>query len=250
VIAEEGCVDAILASLAANPELPEEALAIALSILDTLCNHNKALQTLVSRGTVTLLVNLLETGNQKADVKIGCLKALAKLTKVQKGVDDFIACNGSGPTLDAMNSLSLSPIPNNSELAVALTSGCKLFARLAPKEGAILAQLQAFDGTETCLRIMEKSEDSQLNKICSKLLSNLCGSASIDSVITNLKDSNLNLSIEKQEKMLGLLSSLTLDSSSSTGDPSPLFLHSLVNDLIGWCRYCSLWWCQSFDSKC
>jgi hypothetical protein len=248
VIAEEGCVDAILASLAANPELPEEALAIALSILDTLCNHNKALQTLVSRGTVTLLVNLLETGNQKVDVKIGCLKALAKLTKVQKGVDDFIACNGSGPTLKAMNSLSLSPIPSNSEVAVALTSGCKLFARLSPKEDAIRAQLQACDGTDICLNIMEKSDDAQLNKICSKLLSHLCGSASIDSVITNLKDSNLNLSIEKQEKMLGLLSSLTLDSSSSTGfPPSLLFLSMYLIDVH---RYRPLWWSQSLDPKC
>lgn len=219
VIAEEGCVDAILASLAANPELPEETLAIALSILDTLCNHNKALQTLVSRGTVKLLVNLFQAGNQKSDVKVGCLKALAKLTKVQKGIDDFIECNGVGPTLAAMNSFTSSSIPINSEIAVALTSGCKLFARLGPKEAAIRDQLHACGGTDICLSIMEKAEDPQLNKMCSKLLSHLCGSESIDNVITNLKDSNLNsLSVEKQERMLGLLSSLSLDSSSSSGN--------------------------------
>jgi hypothetical protein len=229
VIAEEGCVDAILASLAANPDLPEETLAIALGIMDTLCDHNKALQTLVSRGTVTLLIHLIQTGNQKNDVKIGCLKALTKLTKSPKGMEDFISANGLVPTLSAMNSLtsSLSSVTSGSsnEIILALTAGCKLFTRLSSKDQTIANQLQVSGGTDTCLNIMEALDDPQLNKMCSKLLSHLCGSQSIDNVITDLKESNLqNLSVEKQEKMLGLLSSLTMDSNSSTGLPLCLSL--------------------------
>jgi hypothetical protein len=241
VIAEEGCVDAILASLAANPDLPEETLAIALGIMDNLCDHNKALQTLVSRGTVTLLINLIQTGNQKSDVKIGCLKALTKLTKITKGMEDFLSSGGVAPTLAAMNSLASNLTPTQSnEIIVALTSGCKLFNRLSTKDSSITQQLQACGGTDICLSIMETLDDPQLNKMCSKLLSHLCGSQSIDSVITDLKDSNIqNLSVEKQERMLGLLSSLTMDSNSSTGFHSfslHLSLLSLSLSAMPWPR--------------
>jgi hypothetical protein len=216
VIAEEGCVDAILASLAANSELPADTLAVALSILDLLCNHTKALQTLVSRGTVKMLVKLFADESQKKDVQVGCLQALTKLTKVPKGVEDFLSCEGVMPTIRAMSTFSREPILENSDEALALTAGCKLLSRLCPKESSVKDVLSAHGGTDLCLTIMENSQDPTLSKSCSKLLSLLCGSDSIDSLIHSLQGGSV-IAADKQERMLGLLSSLTLDSVSSSG---------------------------------
>ena len=216
IIAEEGCVDAILASLAANPDLPDDVLTIALSILDDLCNHNKALQTLVSRDTVSNLVQLLQKGDQKADVQICCVKALTKLTKIQKGLDDYLQINGIGPTIQTMTTLSTKPLQENSGELAALLAGCTMFTRLCTKDPTMLDAVKTGGGIELCLAIMEISKNTQLNKICSKMLSILCGSESIDNVIANLKDMT-TLSVQAQEHMLNLLSSLSMDAASSTG---------------------------------
>jgi len=216
VIAEEGCVEAILASLEANPDISDDVLTVALSILDTLCNHSKALQTLVSRNAVASLISLLNVGSsQKTDVKIGCLKALTKLTKVQKGVDDFVQGGGIGPTIETMKSLVQNPLHAEAPELAALQAGCMLFSRLCSKDKSYIDVIKTAGGMELCLAIIEHCQDAQLCKICSKLLSTLCGSDSIDNVITSLKDQS-SLSMEMQEHMLGLLSSLSMDSSSST----------------------------------
>jgi hypothetical protein len=216
IIAEEGCVDAILASLAANPDLPDDVLTIALSILDDLCNHNKALQILVSRDTVANLIKLLNSKGQKADVQICSVKALTKLTKLQKGLDDFLGENGVAPTIATMSQLASQPIPEDSGELAALLAGCTMFTRLCSKDPSFVDVLKAGGGTELCLAIMEHSMDTQLCKICSKMLSLLCGSDSIDNVINTLRDQS-SLSVQVQEHMLGLLSSLSMDSASSTG---------------------------------
>jgi hypothetical protein len=76
-----GCVEAILASLEANPEFPEHVLGQALSILDRLCDHKKSLHILVERESIRALIALLQRGNQKTEVLVSCLKGMSKLTR-------------------------------------------------------------------------------------------------------------------------------------------------------------------------
>jgi hypothetical protein len=82
-----GCVEAILASLEANPEFPEHVLGQALSILDRLCDHKKSLHILVERESIRSLINLLKKGNQKAEVLVSCLKGMSKLTRGMSLID-------------------------------------------------------------------------------------------------------------------------------------------------------------------
>jgi hypothetical protein len=75
-------VEAILASLEANPEFPEHVLGQALSILDRLCDHKKSLHILVERESIRSLINLLTTADtQKTEVLVSCLKGMSKLTR-------------------------------------------------------------------------------------------------------------------------------------------------------------------------
>lgn len=76
-----GCVEAILASLEANPSFPEHVLAQALRILDRLCDHKKSLLILVRRESIRSLIQLLQGEGQRTEVLGSCLKGMAKLTR-------------------------------------------------------------------------------------------------------------------------------------------------------------------------
>lgn len=105
----------------------------------------------------------------------------------------------------------------------ALFAGITLFIRLlqlAKKDRAspasfkaLAEQVRGAGGLELCLQIMDKCEDELLSKACSKLLSLLFDSSSIEELIRSMNDGSL--SAEMQQHVLRMLASLAVDPASS-----------------------------------
>lgn len=105
----------------------------------------------------------------------------------------------------------------------ALFSGITLFIRLLqhakkdrnPDSFKSLAEdIKSVGGKELCLHIMDRCEDEPLSKACSKLLSLLFDSSSIEQLIQSMTDGSL--SVEMQQHILRMLSSLAVDPASSS----------------------------------
>ena len=78
---------------------------------------------------------------------------------------------------------------------------------------ALVDDVKSAGGLELCLQVMDKCEDELLSKACSKLLSLLFDSSSIEELIKSMNDGSL--SVEMQHHVLNMLGSLAVDPVSS-----------------------------------
>ena len=220
VIAAEGGVEAILATIQTNPQLPQDVLAAALAIVDSLSEHTAAVAILAERNVTTSLKALMDVPMQRTEVMIGCLGALAKLSASTKGLDSLMAQDCLPSVLASITRLSSEKSDLNEAGRDAVQAGVKLLTRVVRRDAAGLEAVKAAGGLDVALGALDVDKtkpNSTLGQSASKLMQYLCGANSVDSLLTTLKQQT-NLSEAAQEHMLGMLSSLSMSSSSSAGN--------------------------------
>lgn len=215
VIAAEGGVEAILHTIQANPQLPQDVLVAALAIVDSLSDHAAAVAILAENNITSSLQALMEVPNQRTEVTIGCLSALGKLSASTKGLESIMECIPS--VLSSLQHLSKLGADLTDEGRAAVLSGVKLLTRVVRRDASSLEAVKSAGGLDVALSVLEADKaqpNSILGQNASKLMQQLCGANSVDSLLTTLKQQT-NLSEAAQEHMLGMLSSLSISSSSS-----------------------------------
>jgi hypothetical protein len=80
VIAEQNAVPYLLESIKANPELPEETLHMAMSLLSNLCSHAKVSAMVLNEDTLESVLGVLES-NQDPLVLTSCISIIDKMSK-------------------------------------------------------------------------------------------------------------------------------------------------------------------------
>lgn len=231
-IAREGGIRAVLASIGSIPTITEDALCEAMAILDTLCNHKRALEILADNDNVGAVIDLVKKKTASSKVKVNCMRALDKLTRLPKGIDSFMCCNGIPELLTLISDYkSRCDAADFDEIDLeTLTIATKILLRLCKANSVVVDQLLAANGAETYVGVLGAltdlppghlqdpesggpldMKDCLFSRLAAKLISSMY-SGRISELVKSLKNSS-----QLNEFTLNLLGSLAMDASSSLG---------------------------------
>lgn len=231
-IAREGGVRAVLASIGAIPTITEDALCEAMAILDKLCNHKRALEILADNENVGAVIDLVRRKSASSKVKVNCMRALDKLTRLPKGVESFIHCNGIPEllTLVADYKIKCASTEFDEVDLETLTTATKILLRLCKHSSTVVDQLMAANGAEVYVGVLGSltdmpagqlqdpesggpldTKDCGFSRLAAKLISNMY-TGRISELVKSLKNSS-----QLNEFTLNLMGSLAMDASSSAG---------------------------------
>jgi hypothetical protein len=214
--------------------LGEEALCEAMAILDTLCNHQTALEILADEENIGAVMELVRKKSASSKVKVNCMHALDKLTRLPTGVAAFMHCNGIPELLtliaDYRGKLESEEF-DETDLET-LTVATKILLRLCKQSKAVIDTIVGAKGAETYvgvlgaltdvpvgrLRDMDSGEaldtkDCLFSRLAAKLISNMY-QGRIGELVKPLQSSAAG---ELNEFTLSLLGSLAMDATSSQG---------------------------------
>lgn len=99
IIGEEGGVDAVLESMAANCELDQEVLLNSLSLIDKMCNHPKSLEKIVTPHMISNVAKIMADNSGDTAVVSLCAKILEKMTRAKAGREGVVAAEADGHSI-------------------------------------------------------------------------------------------------------------------------------------------------------
>jgi len=239
VIAEQNAVPYLLESIKANPELPEEVLHTAMSLLSNLCAHQKVSAMVLNEDTLTSVLGVLSS-NRDPLVLSSCVSIVDKISTL---VASSIAGNNGGkgnvrgsvaslPQIDAkiasldtlLQSSCVAPMLKALESIVGQGDGMdestedfvvnhtRVFSRLAASNPNVQKQVKDAGGIDTYLNITDMFRDSaRVNRVSSKLISKLMGGNATE-LMSTLQDDGL--SPVAKERVLSLVATLSMDAAN------------------------------------
>ena len=235
VIAEQNAVPYLLGSIEANPNLPEEVLHMAMSLLSNLCSHSKVSAIVLREETLQSVLGVLST-NRDPLVLTSCLSIVDKISsRTQMGKDgaaggglrgSIVESGVESAKLQALSSIvSSSCVPSLLKALKSISSAetideasedfiisaTRVLSRLATSPEAV-KQLKETGGIDLYLEVMETFRDSdRIARVSSKLISKMMG-GNVAELMDTLNTGGL--SAVAQERVLSLISSMAMDTGS------------------------------------
>jgi len=237
VIAEQNAVPYLFESIKANPELPEEVLHTAMSLLSNLCAHQKVSAMVLNEDTLTSVLGVLSL-NRDPLVLSSCVSIVDKISSL---VASHFASNKSGnsngnvrgsvaslPQIDAkmaslnelLQSSCVAPMLKALESVIGQSDGMdestedfvvnhtRVLSRLAASNPDVQKQVKDAGGIDTYLHVSDMFRDSdRVNRVSSKLM----GGNATELMSTLQED---GLSTVAKERVLSLVATLSLDAAN------------------------------------
>ena len=209
IIAAEGGVEAMLASIEANPNLAGSATGDALALLDKLCNHHRALEHVASSSSLLQrLQNLMMMPSCDGSTAAAITRSLEKISRTQGGAAKLLSNNVVFTLMGFLNGVTASEFIGEQE-EEAVANAIKIIQRLEREPGGT-SVLRDANATDVVMRAMDMFPDSaRIARLGGKVLSKMTGE-NIEDLLSTLTDSGA-----LQGRALNLLAALATDSTSA-----------------------------------
>jgi hypothetical protein len=97
-IADQGGVDAVLASIDSNKNLPSESIANGLTMIESVMSNPNAAAKVINEELVQRILTILAENNHDPQIALSCLRVLEKVGKTDAGLAMIQRCGGEAAT--------------------------------------------------------------------------------------------------------------------------------------------------------
>ncbi|KAH8069975.1 hypothetical protein JL721_5518 [Aureococcus anophagefferens] len=214
IIGEEGGVDAVLESMAANDGLDQEVLLNSLSLIDKMCNHPKSLEKIVTAHMIGNVAKVMEANAADTQVVSLCAKILEKMTRANAGKEGVRAAEADGnsistPCFAPLASIAATKRCSDEDAASVIDVAKVLIKLIGYDDLGVAASLKSKGALNTLLGVLGVyPDDENMARVVSKLLIVLM-EGGIAELIEQIKAGGL--SADQVERLLQLLSALAMD---------------------------------------
>jgi hypothetical protein len=209
-IADEGGVEAVLASIDANPDLPPESVSMGLGMIEAIMGNAKAFAKICDQNLVDKIMSILNKYMTNPTIALSCMKVLEKVAKTEDGLSMIHQSSGVKNLLASLNAAAEQEI-HGEEDADLVMRATKVLGRVA-RTGDIIREIKAENGVDIYLKVLDSfPDDERIARLGGKFLTRITGD-SIEELIAILKEKGVSAAM--LERTLALLASLAIDGNS------------------------------------
>jgi hypothetical protein len=210
-IADQGGVDAVLASIDSNKNLPSESIANGLTMIESVMSNPNAAAKVINEELVQRILTILAENNHDPQIALSCLRVLEKVGKTDAGLAMIQRCGGVKNLLDLLSRVADNEMHSDEDAEI-ITRATKTLGKMA-KDASVIAELKSLDGIDVYLKVLDSFPDNdKIARLGGKFLTRITGD-SIEELIEILKQKGVSPAL--LERTLALLASLAIDSNSS-----------------------------------
>ncbi|GMI17199.1 hypothetical protein TrLO_g6315 [Triparma laevis f. longispina] len=210
-IADQGGVDAVLASIDSNKNLPSESIANGLTMIESVMSNPAAAAKVINEELVQRILTILAENNGDPQIALSCLRVLEKVGKTDAGLAMIQRCGGVKNLLDLLSRVADNEMHSNEDAEI-VTRATKTLGKMA-KDASVIAELKSLEGIDVYLKVLDSFPDNdKIARLGGKFLTRITGD-SIEELIEILKQKGVSPAL--LERTLALLASLAIDSNSS-----------------------------------